>query len=76
MAAVKSTTPRDVEFRRIIEGYIAVSGLNKDKISANLGISHKCLCNWMNNPGEFRVMYLRRLCDMIHVKDEDRRRLI
>ena len=73
--ATKSTSPRDTEFRRIIEGYMAVSDLTKEKVAQNLNISHKCLCDRLKNPGTFRLMELRRLYDMLNIKEEDRQRL-
>lgn len=65
-------SPRDVEFRRIIEGYIAVSGFTKDSIAKSLGITGRCFSDRLRSPGMFRLNELRRMCDMIRVKNEDR----
>lgn len=68
--------PRDVELRRIIEGYIAISGLTKEDIAKNLGITARCLSDHLNSPGMFRLGELRRMCDIIRVKPEDRVKFI
>ncbi len=72
----QSNTPRDTEFRRIIGGYIEVSGLTREQISANLGISSQCFRNYMKVPDMFRRGDVRRLCDMLNVSKEERGKLI
>lgn len=71
----KSTSPRDTAFRRILEGYIAVSGMTKEQIAGNLGITKRCLSNWLNCPGMFRFTELRRICDMLRISAEDRKKI-
>ena len=76
MAVKKSISPRDSLFVRVVEGYIKTSGLTKEQICSNLGITTQTLRNYMSCPDMFRRGELRRLCDMIHVSDEDRGKLV
>ena len=71
----KSTSPRDSRFRRIVKGYIAESGLTHEQIATNLDIAPKSLQNKMNAPGMFRLMEIRRLCDILHIDEEDKIKL-
>ncbi len=72
----KSTAPRDSEFRKILKGHIAVSGLTQNQVAENLGITGQTLINWLNCPGLFRLAELRRVCDMLRISPEDRRKLL
>ena len=67
---------KDAAIRRTIEGYIKTSGLTKNKIAANLGISVQTLISHLGHPDRFHLGVFRRLCDMLRIPQEERYKFI
>lgn len=57
-------TSADVEIRKVIGALMEVAAIKKPELAARLGMTPPTLHARLRNPSDFRLVELRRLCDL------------
>lgn len=64
LKTVAGWTSADVEIRKVIGSLIEVTAIKKPELAVRLGMTPPTLYARLRKPSEFRLVELRRLCDL------------
>lgn len=62
--------------KKLLEDKIRQSGLKKGFLAQEIGVSRSTFCALLNNKSEFKANQIRKLCDLLDIKDDKTLRAI